>query len=975
MSKKIDAASVSVEFWHEIFRADLNMINADTKWTVTGTNHTVASPNSGTFKSTATIRNAKVAETKNLTFNLNEGDRIEVCQTITYTPKTVGGKDQGSSKACAIIVRDKGSEETLPSACPLPNSVNSIDIGNSQAASAVRNMTLDGVWQETTETNHTAIVWAKPGDSVQFKHTYCYGAQNVRGSVNSPGSSRTILPSAANAATISASTMPATSGANYLFGKTLTGTDSQTFNLTKGEARPSQISKADEVGDYYFTFYSPSQNSGDTYKCYAGSMGFPVFNSNGYQIPNFTSGTKPSDCRAVAASDVGKIIEQKLDWTDVKSWVNTYSTQGGGSCSCDNSSANNTVSTTSVNYGETGAGKVGYHIRRCDASGNCGCCGEYCTPCKVQYKLVDYWYYPISTTSNTGATKTTQVKIPFNYKTRPKTTVDNTGGVVFGGEDTNVNVTVDIVPRNDNPNVPGDYATISKPSTYEVVAFTVPSSYHSMPSKLYGNDSASGTSSTRACSYYGISGGKCQSIRREEDIFLNDEGNLKGATETLLSLSTNIPDLEVGWKYCVAVGVFPSNSHNTVSRPPTNDAALEADNGNTWNYSKASCVTIAKKPSVDMYNSGAITAGGITTSISKKNINYDLPGNNNPCSFTSATSVSGGNCSVSDNYKARRVFGSWSEYETVAKGSIDRFGSGAAYGYERNNGGTYSTPGGYNSVDYNDEPKACTYGTQTLSNDKCSDKTLGLSKINPLDITLSRVISRYTATSLAATQSSGNLDLSGVCIAGGDGKYHPSLDGVNIANSASFSCLENGAKYIKVKGHATLSAGKDLCLNPGNPNNNNTTVIDASGTLTISSNIIYGTSSGNKCNASTYDNIAEIPQMLIFADKIDVASSATRVDAWLISGSGSGVVNTCSDVTFYTGLSADICSRQLVINGPVFAGSLSLNRTYGAGTGHASIQAAEIFNLRSDAYYWAYNQAQRFSQSVTVYSRELAPRY
>jgi hypothetical protein len=40
-----------------------------------------------------------------------------------------------------------------------------------------------------------------------------------------------------------------------------------------------------------------------------------------------------------------------------------------------------------------------------------------------------------------------------------------------------------------------------------------------------------------------------------------------------------------------------------------------------------------------------------------------------------------------------------------------------------------------------------------------------------------------------------------------------------------------------------------------------------------------------------------------------------------------------------------------------------------------SIVPAEIFNLRADAYIWAFNQAQRYSEAVVTYMRELAPRY
>lgn len=95
-----------------------------------------------------------------------------------------------------------------------------------------------------------------------------------------------------------------------------------------------------------------------------------------------------------------------------------------------------------------------------------------------------------------------------------------------------------------------------------------------------------------------------------------------------------------------------------------------------------------------------------------------------------------------------------------------------------------------------------------------------------------------------------------------------------------------------------------------------------------------------------------------------------------------------------------------MFNGPVFAKTLTLNRTAGAYPGenktgavsatediasanrrldaggttaieprYGSLTPAEIFNLRPDVYLWSYNQANRLTQATVVYMRELAPRY
>ncbi|MBR0431840.1 hypothetical protein IJK16_02475, partial [Candidatus Saccharibacteria bacterium] len=72
----------------------------------------------------------------------------------------------------------------------------------------------------------------------------------------------------------------------------------------------------------------------------------------------------------------------------------------------------------------------------------------------------------------------------------------------------------------------------------------------------------------------------------------------------------------------------------------------------------------------------------------------------------------------------------------------------------------------------------------------------------------------------------------------------------------------------------------------------------------------------------------------------------------------------------------DNCNTKLTINGPVFAKRLVTNRTAngdpGANTGFI---AAEVFNLPSYTYYWAYTRASDESQAYATYIREMAPRY
>lgn len=885
-----------------------------------------------------------------------------ICEKITYQNKKLNGTSwtggESFSRACATITLSSSPPPPVVATCPLPDSAYSIQYGGTQAQSGVANMTKDGVWKTTDGSSSTpAFVWAKPGDSIQFKHTLCFGAQSVRGSTDNGTSTSppndSVKPSTANKATITASTKPATSGGKYLFGNTLNGGSTQTFTVAQGASKASSGSP-DQSGNYWFTYYSPSNNAASTYSCYAADRGFPSFKANGYQIPDFTKSTLPANCNAAKKastnSDAGKIIQQNLAWNNVKAWQNTHNTGSGGFCTCNTRDAWATNTTHSYEDMKNGSYTPGTRVRKCYQSSSTGC--GWCNR-NPSYSTRDYYYYPINTTSSAGADQVAQVKIPFNYTTTPN--VSTSQDILFGGGEYGVNVTIDVNKRS-NPDVStGSYATISKKSVYEVVAFTV--APDKRPAQIaHANEKYAGNGSKLACSYYGQGASRCLSLLRSGTVQLNDKGSLHGAVENIFNGDLAVPDAEVGTKFCVAVGVWPSDSHNYTSGPAgTGDTALDINNGAYWNYSEPTCRTITKKPTVQFHSSGVYSAGGITTSQSKKSVGNTFG------QFGSGNKLQSG----SVNGGSRRVYGSFSEYETIAKSNIKGFASGTGFGYGSNNGG-YLTgfpalPGGYPGVPYTAEANVCTYSTQTFSNNQCKNKVTGASSINSFGSTiLSRLMARYTSSSIKAMQTS-TIDFS------------------------KYETMENGTKYIKVNGDASISAS--YCMNQGNRINSNTFVIDVSGTLTIGGNIKYGAGWGSSCNHQNYTNIAELPQMLIFAGDINIKSNVTAIDAWLISGqrdSGSGNINTCSDMsTSQIGNGYTVpkqtnsvpCSSQLKVNGPVFAKKLILNRNAGAGTGNASIQAAEIFSLRSDTYLWAYNQASRFSQAVTTYQRELAPRY
>ena len=176
----------------------------------------------------------------------------------------------------------------------------------------------------------------------------------------------------------------------------------------------------------------------------------------------------------------------------------------------------------------------------------------------------------------------------------------------------------------------------------------------------------------------------------------------------------------------------------------------------------------------------------------------------------------------------------------------------------------------------------------------------------------------------------------------------------------------------------------DTISGGGWQNITDTRIYHRSGNLNINTNITLNAN-------APYANIYQLPQVILFVDgDVNISSSVTQIDAWIIAA---GTINTCSDFRSRTteadaiNRRSDVCTSQLVFNGPVMAKRLTLNRSFGSDPGITYRQGtfgaasdrqtpAEVFNYRTDAYLWAYAQAGRYDSSYTeTYTRELAPRY
>lgn len=676
------------------------------------------------------------------------------------------------------------------------------------------------------------------------------------------------------------------------------------------------------------------------------------------------------------------------DWGLIKKWSNDTATHGNsalGDCDYSGCSANNW---SSWPYWPNDCGCASSHMEPChcvnqsqDEAPDCEC--EHCDdwvpgPCwgsfdagKEQHSSnkPGKSHYKPDKDYSTGqqqlgvSSSTATVNVPYSYRTATTSTIQE-GDVIYLGETVFSAFTASITPRIVSEVRAGEaYATVV-PGYIQAVEFVVDKNSSLNPST--GTSNAGGTD---PCSYYSglgmISG--CNTIWEEhgEGGMLNGEGRYGGKTYST-SVNRVVPDIyPVGSKYCVAVGISTSDSHSQ----PDSQVVSGMSNPSGWRISNLSCRTIAKKPNFQVWNGGFYTKGGIKSSTTIKRVNANLGDPIDPTGY----------------------FGSWEEYYISAKGNVSGMSSAAGLGYY----------GGYNNRVLGLQGGSslgktyCELSRMTIANSSCASENSGkyYAGNSLIEDSVATVLERIRSRYLSSTHGIIQLENGATYIYPEQGSIRTS-ELANIAHGA-LSNTELSSSVIRQTKGSINSASEQTTRNYAS----NTLIIHVDGTLTIDSDICTGTGTcgydtnlalGYR-NADYYDNIYSLPQILIIADGgIIISDNVTQIDAWLITN---GNINTCNGWTQgTTSFSADSCSRQLIVNGPVFANSLTPVRNSGAdgGTGignsggdpiyynltdDGSIQPGEIFNLRPDVLYWAYSQAQRFSQANVTYTRELAPRY
>lgn len=154
------------------------------------------------------------------------------------------------------------------------------------------------------------------------------------------------------------------------------------------------------------------------------------------------------------------------------------------------------------------------------------------------------------------------------------------------------------------------------------------------------------------------------------------------------------------------------------------------------------------------------------------------------------------------------------------------------------------------------------------------------------------------------------------------------------------------------------------------PEGRSLVIVQNNGQITINGNLTYQKQSG-------FTKTSDYSQLIVIAKNgnIVINDNVNQVDGWLVAtgdNKNQGRLKTCQ----ISKVNADICNKQLVVNGPVIVDYLDLLRTYGGDPGNNTTkEPAEIFNFRPDSYLWALGQTTPTPIYEATYSRELPPRY
>lgn len=398
---------------------------------------------------------------------------------------------------------------------------------------------------------------------------------------------------------------------------------------------------------------------------------------------------------------------------------------------------------------------------------------------------------------------------------------------------------------------------------------------------------------------------------------LNESGNLEGEIISK-DITVNVPDWSAGSKMCIRSAVYPANSGNDQNY-------TDKEGNHAWQFSNERvCYTVAKKPNFQVWGGNIYSAKDITTSVAgKTNVagykDYDI-----------------NNKSSGHSY----VFGSWGELGVIATGKVRGLASGAGTGYSGI--GLTAAPGGSEEG----RMSYCNRATLSFANVKCDDAnayTGGIGSDNAMNTAID------DKGDIVKNLIEGN-------------------DTVNVTESYVDLSVEDESKMTDKGIYHYNSGTNDLVIGKAEIGYGKKVVVHTEGDIMINGNLYHY---GN----GEYSSLDAVSRLIIYGKNIKISCDVSRVDALLVADSE---VNTCVDSDGNTpDVNSSLRSKQLLINGAIIAGKISMNRTYGAATGKNSMTSAEIVNFDSTLYLWGMRKSKitESGKITTMTLKELSPRY
>jgi len=568
------------------------------------------------------------------------------------------------------------------------------------------------------------------------------------------------------------------------------------------------------------------------------------------------------------------------------------------------------------------------------------------------------------------ATSWAEAKVPFNYQTNPMIRIDRPGAPTAPGTATEVEFSVTNVVRPNDMVIRGTpYSTDSYPTNHRVVSFMVAPGQN--PYHIGANEDSTrglfrpGTPSVSnedVCAFYtsrinytynGADLGCIGIAEGDNHVLENNGGKIHGRFGGLYA-----HDAPPGTQVCYALTYWPASSwgrrHNLDNQGTrqANDEATSVTPNNSYRWwSEPQCYTIGKVPTVQVLGAGLNVPGNISTGQTIKSfgrsgtVDAIIEVNTDPAS-NAAIAI------LTDTH--RRIYGSWSQFEIVAGRNVRTVANGLTGMASGSAFGSYGlcVSLGIDCVagaGGGSRPDAQEWSRQTITNN-------GSDALGGYERTLLPTIETRLAVNCTPD---GSTDLINHCSHRRD-----------LSNLQPHERIERGELAVHV----------------------------FSGNAMINGNIIY--------RDGSFNGPGELPQAIIVVNgDLTISANVTQIDAWVIVN---GTLNTCWGFNVGTsGInSAPGCNSKLVFNGAVSAGNIRLNRTGGAGVNNslrpsgctagidsshqtgqtvyhmgngcgrdASGDPAEVFNLRGDAFLWAYYQSLKGGQASTTYVREVSPRF